>query len=322
MLKSKLDRYGMYQGGICRVFEGDGGDGGDGGGGGGDAGFVGSDGTFNDGWTGREEFKANADTLGRFKNVNELANGYMAARTKIGKDPNSLAEIPNDTSSDEVRATWAKANGVPDSVDGYEYNYSDDFATKLGPLDDTKMAAIREFSHKELGLSPAKFQKLMDFYHANASGEVDAFNTTLEEQIQASKDKGMAILNKAWLDGVDDRTKGALLHLQKYGEIEVKGENGEMVNPLEMLFADNPELKNSPWLTMIADNMAQAMSEDTAHGGGGDGPSSLEGINAQIVELRSQQNEIRTASPVNFKSDPKFKDLEGRLKLLYQKKPA
>ncbi len=317
---NNLDRYGIHKGGLCRVFEGDGG--GDGGGGAADTGYVGVDGTFADGWTGREEYKANAETLGRFKSVPELAKGYMEARTKIGKDPNSLAEIPNDTSSDEVRAAWGKANGVPESVDGYEYNYSDDFATKLGPLDDTKMTAIKEFAHKELGLSPAKFQKLMDFYHTNASGEVDVFNTTFEEQKQASKDKGVAILNREWLEGTEDRTKGALAHLQKYGEIEVKGENGEIVNPLEMLFQESPELKNSPWLTIIADNMAQAMGEDTLHGGGGGGALSLEGINSQIAAIRTEQAEIRKANPVNFKSDPKFKYLEKNLKGLYQKKPA
>ena len=298
-------------------------DGGDGGGGGGDTGYVGVDGTFTDGWTGREEFKANAETLGRFKSVPELAKGYMEARTKIGKDPNSLAEIPNDTSSDEVKAAWGKANGKPETVDGYEYDYSDDFSAKLGPLDETKMSALKDFAHKELGLSPTKFQKLLDFYHTNASGEVDSFNATLEEQRQASKDKGMAILNEVFLDTTDDRTASAEAFLQKYGEIEVKGENGEMVNPLEMLFEESPELKNSPWLTMIADNMVQAMGEDTLKGGRGpSGGMSLEGINTQIAEIRSQQDAIRKETPVNFKSNPKFKDLEGRLKVLYQKKPA
>ncbi len=286
-----------------------------------DTGYVGVDGTFADGWTGREEFKANADTLGRFKSVPELAKGYMEARTKIGKDPNSMAEIPTETSSDEVKAAWGKANGKPDTIDGYEYDYSDDFAAKLGPLDDAKMGILREFAHKELGLSPAKFQKLLDFYHTNASSEVDVFNTTLEEQKQASKDKGMAILSREWLDGTDTRTEAALAHLQKYGEIEVRGEDGEMVNPLEMLFAESPELKNSPWLTMIADNMAQAMGEDTLRGKGTSGALSLEGINTQIAELRSEQATIREANPVNYKSDAKFKDIERRLKLLYQKKP-
>ena len=288
-----------------------------------DTGYVGVDGTFNEGWTGREEFKNHADTLSRFKSVPDLAKGYMEARTKIGKDPNSLAEIPNDTSSDEVKTAWGKANGKPETVEGYEYNYSDDFATKLGPLDDTKMGAIKEFAHTELGLSPAKFQKLLDFYHTNMAGDIDSSSASFEEQKQAAFDKGTAILNREWLDGTADRTAAALDFLQKQGEIEVKDADGNIVNPLEMLFAESPELKTSPWLTMIADNMAQAMSEDTLRGANSASHGmSLEGINTQIADLRSEQSTIRDANPVNFKSDAKFKDIEKRLKLLYQKKPA
>ena len=65
------------------------------------------------------------------------------------------------------------------------------------------------------------------------------------------------------------------------------------------------------------------MGEDTLKGGGGGGggPLSLEGINTQIAELRSEQSTIRDTNPVNYKSDAKFKDIERRLKLLYQKKP-
>jgi len=289
----------------------------------GDTGFVSQDGTFNDGWTGREEFKANADTLSRYKNVTDLANSHMELRRKFGKDPNSMAEIPNETSSDDVKAAWRKANDIPETVDEYKYDYSDDFATKLGPLDDKKMASVKEFAHKELGLSNARFQKLMDFYHTNISGDIDASSASFEEQKQTAFDNGMAILNREWLEGTEDRTSAALEFLQKHGEFEVRDKEGNMVNPLEMLFAEAPGLKTSPWLAMIADNMAQAMNEDTLHGGQGSSTAtSLEGINTQIADLRSEQSAIRAASPVNYKNDPKFKDNERRMKLLYQKKPA
>ncbi len=131
--------------------------------GGGNEGFVGSDGTFKDGWTGRDEFKDHADTLGRYKTVGDLAKSHMELRTKFNKNPDTMVEIPSETSDDAVQAAWRKANGVPETVDEYKYEYSDDFATKLGPLDDTKMGVMKEFAHKELGLSNAKLQKLLDF---------------------------------------------------------------------------------------------------------------------------------------------------------------
>ncbi len=287
-----------------------------------DTGFVGSDGTFTEGWTDRDEFKADAGTLGRYKTVGELAKGHSELRKKFSKNPDSMVEIPSDTSDDAVRAAWGKANGVPETVEGYAYEYSDDFATKLGPLDDNKVIAVKEFAHKELGLSNAKFQKFLDFYHTNIAADGDAFSAELEESTNQRFEAGTAILKGQWLEGTDDRTAAALAHLQKYGEIEVKGADGEMVNPLEMLFAETPTLKQSPWLAMIMDNMAKGMGEATRVGGSDSSSLSLEGINTQITDIRAKQAAIREANPANFKGDPQFKDYESKLKVLYQKKPA
>ena len=281
-------------------------------------GFVGSDGTFNDGWTGRDEFKADADTLGRYKTVGELAKGHMELRKKFSKNPDSMVEIPSETSSDEVRAAWAKAHNIPET---YEYELSDEMAVKLGPLDEKKMTALREFG-KGKNWSQQDFKDVLDFYHNNISADIDASGVSLKESADQRFDDGMAIIKGLWLDGTDDRIAAALAHLQKYGEIEVKGADGEMVNPLEKLFEEAPTLKQSPWLTMIMDNMASKMGESNRKGGGGDGALSLDSINSQITELRAKQNAIREKNPVNFKGDPQFKDLEARLKVLYQKKPA
>jgi hypothetical protein len=293
-----------------------------GGGGGGDGDFVGSDGTFNDGWTNGDAFKENAASLSVFKNVTDLANSYVATKKKFGKNPDSMVEIPSETSGDDVRVAWGKANGVPDTVEGYAYDYSDDFATKLGPISDERMAALKDFAHKELGLSPTKFQKMLDFYHANVSSDLDLGNAQMKEMTDQRFDEGTAILKDQWLDGTDARTAAALAHLQKYGEIEVKGKNGDTINPLEKLFEEAPQLKQSPWLTMIMDSMAQKMGEAGRIGGGGDGALSLDGINSQIADVRAKQNTIKEKNPVNYKGNPEFKRLENSLKTLYQKKPA
>ena len=289
--------------------------------GGEDEGFVGSDGTFNDGWTGRDEFKDHADTLGRYKTVGELAKGHVELRKKFNKNPDTMVEIPSETSDDAVRAAWSKAHGRPDTQDLYEYTLSDEHAVKLGPLDDNNMTMLRDFAHKK-NWNQQDFKDALDIYHTIQATGVDAFGAGVEEQKQAAFDAGTAILKGLWLDGTDDRTKAALAHLQKYGEIEVKGADGEMVNPLEKLFEEAPQLKQSPWLTMIMANMAQKMGEADRKGGGDTGALSLDGINSQISGIRAQQAAIREKNPVNFKGDPEFKRLEDSLKVLYQKKPA
>ncbi len=232
-----------------------------------------------------------------------------------------MVEIPSETSNDEVKAAWSKAHGRPDTQDLYEYTLSDEHAVKLGPLDDNNMTMLREFAHKK-NWNQQDFKDVLDFYHTMQATGVDALGVELEESATQRFDAGTAILKGQWLDGTDERTGAALAHLQKYGEIEVKGADGEMINPLEKLFEEAPSLKQSPWLTMIMDNMASKMGEAGRKGGGDSGALSLDSINSQITDIRNQQDVIRKASPVNFKGDPQFKNLEERLKVLYQKKPA
>jgi hypothetical protein len=269
---------------------------GEGGGGGEPVSVVGSDGNFTDDFYGSHG-EENREYLSRYKTPSDLSKATVEMRKKFGKDPNSMAEIPSDTSSDEVKAAWRKANGVPETLDEYKYDYSDDFATKLGPLDDTRMANIREFAHTELGLSQDKFQKLLDFYHTSISADNDAFSSELEAGNTARFEAGMDILKGQWLEGTEERTAAALAHLQKYGEFEVKGKDGAVVNPLEKLIEENPNIKTSPWMTMILDNMASKMGEAGRIGGRETGALSLDGINSQIADIRAKQSEIRRTNP-------------------------
>ena len=284
----------------------------------GDSGFVGSDGTFNEGWTNGEAFKENADTLSRFGNVTDMANSYMELRKKSSKNPDSMIEVPSENSSDEVKDAWTKAHNVPDA---YEYQMSDEMATKIGPISDIRMDALKEFG-KGKNWSQQDFVDVLDFYHNNVSSDIDAGETAMNESNQQRYEAGVEMLKGQWLEGTDDRTAAALAHLQRYGEFDVKGKDGETINPLEKLFEESPQLKQSPWLTMIMDNMASKMGESGRVGGKDSSALSIDGINSQIADIRGQQAAIRDANPVNFKSNPQFKELESRLIAMYQKKPA
>ncbi len=314
----KLNDY--FNRGFLPTYCEDGGGGGEpAGGGGGDVSVLDSGGSFTDNFYGSHG-EENREYLSRYKAPSDLAKANVELRKKFSKNPDTMVEIPSDTSGDDVKAAWGKANGVPETVDGYGYDYSDDFATKLGPVNDEKVVAAKEFAHKELGLSPAKFQKLLDFYHTNVALDNDAFNTELQESTDQRFEAGTAILESNWLEAKDEKTAAALAHLQKYGEIEVKGADGEMVNPLEKFFEENPNAKQSPWLTIMMDTMAQKMGEAGRHGGGDTGALSLEGVNSQIDAINDRQSAIRGESPVNFKGNQEFKRNEEKLKALYQKK--
>jgi len=317
----RLNDY-FNRGFLPTYYEGEGGEGDDAGrsGGGSEVSVINSDGSFTEDFYGLHG-EENRGYLSRYKKPSDLAKANVELRKKFSKNPDTMVEIPSDTSSDDVRAAWAKAHGRPDTHDLYEYTLPDEHAVKLGPLDDNKMAEFKEFGYKK-NWSQQDFEDVLNFYHTNISADIDALEVAMEEADSKRFEAGMAILEKQWLDGTDERTAAALAHLQKYGEIEVKGADGEMINPLEKLFEEAPNLKQSPWLAIIMDNMAKGMGEATRKGGGDSGALSADAIDSQIRELRAQQAAIREKNPVNFKGDPQFKDLESRLKVLYQKKPT
>ncbi len=267
---------------------------------------VNADGSFADKWS--EKYGAdNQAHLLRYKDFDSLVNSHIDTKKKFGKNPDSLVEIPTETSSDEVKTAFRKAGGVPDNSDAYEYTLPDKMAVKLGPLQDDKMAKVRKFAYEELELSPAKFTKLLDYYHNDLSGEIDSFGETNDSQQTEAQEKSKAELKQLWLGEYDMKVQRAQSVMEKYGGVEAVAELN---------------LQNSPTLIKFLDNIAGSMSEDTLKGLKGSTVISAANIDTQITELRGHQSKIRKENPVNFKSDPTFKDLEGRLKVLYQKRPA
>lgn len=300
-----LERGYVFSGGA-----GDGGDGsGDGGGDGTSTSVVNADGTFTDNW--HSKYGAdNSAHLSRYKTFDDLVNSTIATKKKVGKNPDSLVEIPTETSSDEVKVAFRKASGVPDNVDAYEYTLSDELAVKLGPLQDEHMAKVRKFAHEELELSPAKFLKLLDFYHNDLSEGIDRFGEVDNERrtAEATAAKIELMKNDGWRSEVEyqDKVRIAQGIMEDY----------DLVEDIEKL-----NLQNSPKMVKGLAEIAKLKAEDTLKGGTGSSGSTLENINTQIADLRSQQDVIRKENPINFKSDTKFKDIEGRLKGLYQQKP-
>lgn len=274
--------------------------------GGGDKGFVGSDGVFTDNWTDDEAFKENADTLSRFKDVKSLANSYMDIRKKVGKNPDTLVEIPRDDSSDEVKAAWRKAGGVPESLDGYEYTMPDEIGVKL-EIDDNKMASFKEFAFKELELSPGKFVKLMDYYHKAQVSDIDSFDTSFNEKLKEDQEKATVELKKLWLGDYDNKVLRANAILRKYG-----GEDA----------VASFSAQNSPLMAQFLEKIAESMSEIQLKGLTGQTVPTTGDITTKINDIRTEMDKITKENPVNFKANSKYKELLERKRELYKQKSA
>jgi len=260
---------------------------------------VNPDGTFVDNWYGKYG-KENEAHLSRYKNFDEVVKSHISQRKKFSKDPDTLVEIPTEHSSDEVRAAWSKARGRPDTNDLYEYTLSDEYAVKLGPLDDKKMAAFREFAYKH-NWSQKEFKEALDLYHANTVSDIDAFDISYNEKkaTEAAAGKAELMTKEGW--HTEEEYKSKVLRansvMNKYGGVEAVAEfNAE----------------NSPKMTMFLNNIADAMSEDTLKGLGSSTGITAANIETQIAEIYEEINKIMKENPANFKGNIKYKDLIKR----------
>ena len=268
--------------------------------------IVSTDGSFVENWS--EKYgEENLAHLSRYKDFDSLVNSHIATKKKLGKNPDTLVEIPTDDSSDEVKAAWAKASGVPDDIKDYEYNLSDELAVKLGSLDEKKMTAAREFAHKELGLSPAKFTKLLDFYHNNIAADLDAADVSFTEQKNAKIAENKAELKKEWRDSYDDKVQMANAIIRKYGGEDAVAEiNAE----------------NSPLMAKFLNKIADAMSEDTLKGLKSTSVTTATNIKSRINDIRVQMDKIEKENPANFKGNIKYRELKIQKRELYKQMPA
>lgn len=261
---------------------------------------VNSDGSFVENW--HEKYgEENTATLSRFNNFDDFVNSHIATKKKFGKNPDTLVEIPTETSSDEVKTAWAKAHSVPET---YEYKLSDELAIKLGPLDDKRMTTLREFA-KTKNWSQADFKDVLDFYHNSMSGDIDTAGVANQEQQDASAAEGKAELKKKWLDGYDNRVLRANAVLRKFGGEEAVAEFNA---------------QNSPKMIEFLDNIAESMSEDTLKGIGPSTGLTVANIDSQLADIRDDMNRIVKENPVNFKINSKYKDLVERKHILYKQK--
>lgn len=266
---------------------------------------VNEDGSFTENWHEKygEENKAH---LSRYKTFDEFVNSHVSQRKKFSKDPSTLVEIPTEHSSDEVRAAWSKARGRPDTNDLYEYALSDEQAIKLGPLDDKKMTAFREFAHKQ-DWNQKEFKEALDFYHTNIAADIDAFDISFNEKKTADATVCKTELRKkdGWRseEEFNSKVQRAQSVMEKYGGVDVVADLN---------------LENEPKMLVFLDNIAEAMSEDTLKGLGPPTGVTSANIKTQIAEIRAQMDKIIKENPSNFKGNVEFRDLQKRKTELYK----
>lgn len=266
-----------------------------------EAAFVNKDGSFVDNWTSSlgEDFKDDVETLGRYKTLPDLSKALMNAKRKIGADPESLVRIPTAASSEEEIAEFNKKIGVPESVEAYVYEPEKELLEAVGGVDEKKMEAFREFAHKELNLTPNKFQKLMDFYFNSTATEIKEANLSAEAQAKQLYEEGMTALKSRLGDTLPDVLNNVNALTERYGARELMTKHN---------------LQNDPEFIGIFERIANDMSETRLKGlvspSAGQTPAEIE---SKITELRNHPAYMD-------RSNPEHNSVRNQVTELYKKK--
>lgn len=145
---------------------------------------VGEDGTFNEGWTSKFE---GAESLGKYKSVNELINGFINANKLIGRKSESISKPGEGATQEQIQA-WREHLGVPQSPEGYTVpdEYKDSY-------DKDGFEDFAKFAHKH-NIPVETAHELMRYQESIIREQNDAFGRQIEE---ASKN-AQEYFRKSW----------------------------------------------------------------------------------------------------------------------------
>jgi len=274
---------------------------------------VNPDGSFVEGWEQKYPEGSRA-TLSRFKTFDDFVNSDMNLREKFGhsgQDPDSLILIPKEDSPDEVKAAFWKAAGELDTADDYKFERSKDISEKV-ELNDAKIkdwAAIAKKHH----LSQAQFLGLANDWLISVGADIDAFDLAQAQKTEQSKAGALVVLRKKLGADVEKRVARAEALRNYYGNDVIKEDDGTEKSLIQKLEEENPNLKTSPWMRMLFDNIAESLSEDTLKG--------LTTVTAPTTgQIEAKIAEIRANPALIDKKHPQFKALNDELTELYKRK--
>ena len=278
---------------------------------------VNPDGTFAENW--HEKYgKENEPHLSRYKDFDALVKSTIATKKKFGqygRDPDSLIELPKDDSSDEVKAAFHKARGVPETIDGYKFERSPDVPANI-EISDGTLNAFKEIS-KRRNIPQADFNGIVNDYLVMIGKDAEAFDAEMAQEKQRKTEEGIKVLEAILGKAAKQRSAQANAILDKYGLDVIKMPDGNEGTIKGLLLEEHPDLLTSPYFTLLLDRWAQCLSPDTIRNLG-DRSSSVANIQSQIADVRAQMDAIVEANPANFKANAKYKELTEKKRALYK----
>lgn len=258
---------------------------------------VNADGTFAENWA--EKYpEGDRPTLSRFKKFDDFVTSHMSLRRKFNKDPDSLVELPSETSTDEERAEFHRRRGVPDTFEGYEYKRGEGLSDNID-IDDEKVAAFSQIAKKH-NLTQEQFTGVANDYLALIDKDITAFDLIQKDKDDKEAGEAESALKKEWGNAYDEKVARANLLMKKYAGQEAVAELG---------------LQNSTKMVQLFDAIAEDMSEDRLKGLTPVSTSTPSEVTKKIAELKAHPAFMDA-------SHPQHQEVVDELTELYKKKSA
>jgi len=258
---------------------------------------VNADGSFVENWANNYP-EDDRETLSRFKQFPDFVKSHMSLRRQFNKDPDSLVEIPTETSSDEVRAEFHRRRGVPEKVEAYKYERSKELSDNI-EIDDEKVAAFAQIAKKH-NMTQAQFNGIVNDYLALVDKDIANFDLIQQDKRQKDFEAADAALKKKFGKAYDEKVARANVLLRKYEGQDFVAKHG---------------LENSPEMTEFLDRIAEDMSEDRIKG--------LTGVTIPTpIQVKSKIAELRAHPAYMDEMHPQYKDIQKQITELYKKMSA
>lgn len=232
----------------------------DGGNGGNDGGSAPTRSAFMDSFP---EKHRNNDAFYGYDNVTEVYDAFVALK-ESAKGAEGRTYIPGADATAEERAAFNKAQGIPNTADGYKLTTPESLPEGL-KLSDEMMSKFRTKGH-ELSLTPKALQSMNDFY-----GELlTNADTGRKEALKQATDKSTEALKSKWGTAYEDNMKTVNTVFDKIGGVELQAAFKSEGIAEVML--------NSPAFAQLLHGLKGAVTEGSSIPGSGGGSEKKQAV--------------------------------------------
>lgn len=233
----------------------------------------------------------------KFKDVPELAKGYVNAQRLIGT---KRLEAPQSTWTDKEWSALYDAIGRPPSPDKYSPPDGVKFAEGV-QFDTAKLNGVKAKFH-ELGLTEKQGREVLGLYMNSVNGAVEAEQTSRKQ----AQEKAMADLRGEFGDQLDAKIGLGRQAIEKLGGDKLK----EWLN--------TSGVGNQPELVRAMIKLGELLQGDNSSGGtqGGHFTAEQETARAEIANLRGNKEFLMQ---LTTQHDPGHRAAVGRWETLHAK---